>query len=584
MPARITTTDPSSKQQIFEAQQARGGGYSNPSYTAFAKNIYVSKGKATESTSNMSTEVPYSLANTYALYQYRGLHANSNTQLANSYYDTEEKNELTRPDGYYNPTAANLVAYFKGSSGLEYSYADFIYCKYYGKIPNNYLITLRRFSTPIEDNIYNLTFSDDAGNENVKANGPDIARAVTWLGEDTGNKMEDILKFSYGFNTKELDGTVNSQDASGGGYTNAPFYQGLGSVGRGATDALLGVSYARVLNAQAYSGDPLETTYPNFVLGPVNVINKMMVRDAGLTFTQDIKLTFEYELRSLNHVNPRIALLDVISNMLSLTYNSANFFGGANRLYGGNGFVKVPFGDISKLRAGDPLGYLSSIATDVTSSFNNALKLNDGSSGSTLDAIKNLITKGATNALGNMLSGLSEKFLGSRSTGVAFPALLTGQATGNWHLTIGNPINPIMVMGNLMCTDTDVEFSNGLGIDDFPSNVKFTVTLKPARPRDKSDIENMLNGGQGRLYALAENVPDVLNTRGFNEVSYGSIPVGTNNGGQRNSNNSSTGQGFGLNPGEQKVRAVAEGGFQAVSRPSEINEDKIARLALMMHG
>ena len=584
MANRITTSDPTTSQEIFNAQQARGGGFIDPSYSNYAKSIYSSRTKPTESTSNMKGQVPYSLANDYALYQYRGIHASSTSDLGNSYFDTGEKNDLTRPDGYYNPTAANLISYFKGSAGLEYSYADFIYCKYYGKIPNNYLITLRRFSTPVEDNIYNLSFSDNEGNENVKANGPDIARAVTWLGESTGNKMEDILGFSYGFNTKELDGSVNNIDAAGGGFTNAPFYEGLGNIGKGVTQSLLGTSYAKVLNSKAYSGDPLETTYPNFVLGPVNVINKMTVRDAGLTFTQDIKLSFHYELKSLNHVNPRVALLDVISNMLTLTYNNANFFGGANRLYGSNGFVKVPFGDISKLRAGDPLGYMSSIAGDVTKSFSSALKLNDGSAGTTVDAIKSLITKGATNALGNMLTGLSEKFLGARSTGVAFPALLTGQATGNWHLTVGNPINPIAVIGNLMCTDTDVEFSNGLGIDDFPSNVKFTVTLKPARPRDKSDIENMLNGGQGRLYALAENVPDVLNTRGFNEISYGSIPVGTNNGGRRNTNNNAQGEGYGLTAGEQKIRSVTEGAYASVSKPGALNEDKIARLALMMHG
>jgi hypothetical protein len=35
-------------------------------------------------------------------------------------------------------------------------------------------------------------------------------------------------------------------------------------------------------------------------------------------------------------------------------------------------------------------------------------------------------------------------------------ALLTGEPVGNWHLTVGNPLNPMMVIGNLICTGMKV--------------------------------------------------------------------------------------------------------------------------------
>ena len=37
-----------------------------------------------------------------------------------------------------------------------YDYSDFMYCKHLGKVPNNYLITLRRFPLPVDDYISTL--------------------------------------------------------------------------------------------------------------------------------------------------------------------------------------------------------------------------------------------------------------------------------------------------------------------------------------------------------------------------------------------------------------------------------------------
>ena len=53
-------------------------------------------------------------------------------------------------------------------------------------------------------------------------------------------------------------------------------------------------------------------------------------------------------------------------------------------------------------------------------------------------------------------------------------------------------------------TDADFELEGPLGFEDFPTQLKVTVKLKPARPRDKADIESMFNAGKGRLY-VADN-------------------------------------------------------------------------------
>ena len=39
-----------------------------------------------------------------------------------------------------------------------------------------------------------------------------------------------------------------------------------------------------------------------------------------------------------------------------------------------------------------------------------------------------------------------------------------------------------------------------MGLQDFPERMVVEITLKPARPRDKAEIESMFNTGRGRFY------------------------------------------------------------------------------------
>jgi hypothetical protein len=79
-------------------------------------------------------------------------------------------------------------------------------------------------------------------------------------------------------------------------------------------------------------------------------------------------------------------------------------------------------------------------------------------------------------------------------------AELTGAPTGEWHLQVGNPFAPMMMIGNIWCTSADFEFNDELSIDDFPTELKVSCNLKHGRERDASDIQSIFNGGGGRIY------------------------------------------------------------------------------------
>jgi hypothetical protein len=81
----------------------------------------------------------------------------------------------------------------------------------------------------------------------------------------------------------------------------------------------------------------------------------------------------------------------------------------------------------------------------------------------------------------------------------AINSILSGAPVGLWHVTIGNPRNPIFSMGNLILTNAQISHSGPLGIDDFPTELKVKVTLTHGQPRDVSGIENMYTCGQGDI-------------------------------------------------------------------------------------
>lgn len=469
-----------------------------------------------------------SLFNQYALFQYRGI-GSPNTLLdykdgTGGRFQSDDLERIAQ-----NPNAGAIIDYYQtlGAMAVQYHWTDFMYCKYYNRIPNNHMITLRRFAMPVVDNILDPVAYDFQSKQVIDTDQPDLARAVTWMGESTGNSMEDVLSWNHQYTWEEIESefqtlTSNAQGIGGSGAL------GMDNVGFGRASAF--ASVARIGSGQnaasqrqleANAGfDPLLDTYNNYQLGPLDVIKKMRIRSAGLEFNQEFTLKFEYDLRSINAINPKMAFLDLIANLLVLTYSNAPFWGGATR-YVGNGKYGKPIGNHSKLASGDFRGFLNSILEDATGLLSNVF--GDGNGGFSLDSI----VGGLGNVVGDMLGGFLSKNLNTPQGAQAVHKFLSGEPTGYWHLTIGNPLNPIMVVGNLTLQDTKMSLKGPLGRDDFPTKLEMELTLAPGRPRDKAEIEMAFNGGRGRLYHPPEGAEDILNLEGRQPVKitgYGRDP------------------------------------------------------------
>lgn len=448
-----------------------------------------------------------SLFNRYELFYFDNF-SNSPSGKGEDYFDSPnrltEKIQSASKISHHaavirNPTSQNLINWSKsvsagdvGTGAVEYDWPDFLWCKNYGVVPNNYMVTLRRFAIPAADDLFNPG----------KQPGPDIARMITWVDGEV-NKWESVgLKFSTSVTWRKLESETQSINMSGESseYGNEGNALGgaLGSVFKlfaKATDTTKAQAQRSQGNRQAI--DPYHDTQK--VHGPIDVIKEMMVRDKGINFEQTFNLTFEYELRSIDGINPKIAFMDLLANVMQLTATKATFWGGEIKYWGGQNHRNVsPVGNPELAANGDYKGYINSVFKNVSSKLETLAKGEDIWS---VAGISNILQGMGGNLLDGIVGGGLDKM--GRPAAVAVNSLLSGADTGHWHVMVGNPANPIISVGNLILEKTDIDFDGQLGPDDFPSKLKVVCTLKPARPRDRNGILDMFHRN-GRIYTTTD--------------------------------------------------------------------------------
>ena len=418
-------------------------------------------------------------------------------------------------------TIKDLVdASAEGLMGRQvYNYSDFAYCKHLGKFPNNYLITLRRFGAPCGDRIDLRTYSSiKKEDEKVQHHMPDIGRLITWMGTP-GNEIGNILKYTYGMQWDEQTADIDEQDGHGDdqgplasifNMANSNYRQQVMKGMAGANFS--GKTYMEKMVGEGNMKGPYDkATWDKMydktkVYGPVDVIDKSKKRKRGLMFEQKFTLTFDYELRSYYGVNGKAAMMDLLGNILATTYTHGTFWGGERRFVGNvqdNIFANLP---IFKLADSGGLNNPSAVLESFMDSVHQgAQAFTQGAEGeSTQDKIKNLAKDIGGMLLGGMLNKLG------RPHKYALASLMSGAPVGCWHLTIGNPKSPILEVGNLVCTGSEIEHYGPLGLDDFPTGIRVKINLEHGKPRDIMGIEQMYGRGDTRIYApMGEKVLDM---------------------------------------------------------------------------
>ena len=568
-----------------------------------------------------------SLMNPYSLTRLVGSFANvqnnDDTTPQNYMYDVRDNRRyygITEGTSNYptqiaSPTVSHIIEWANKDrwGRTPYTFQDFVYCKYFGLIPNNRLITLRRYHAPTRDN---LQFEQMYGTIKTEQMSPAPVNAksiyfaprctvVTYAGDDTGNKFSDLLSFTTGINWIDAkseiwevsgdDGddpqaTIDSMFENGGftgttkSYTTALFNLGsmvtnkVLSFGKMATaiNGTVTESQGAGDKRLAAQMDPYnDGTYANRIQGPLDRIDEVKRRKEGIIFEQSFNIKCEYTTKSIGGINPKAAMLDVLSNCMEMVSPTAVFWGGGHRFMLSPHFY--PFHDggwrdnfMKKLYDGKIFGHggameyvLSGVRRfgtkngefswdNITSSFGNILgtglacisaivsSVSSALFGEGTNVFTSLLDKGADTVSGgdgkaakakanNMFKNLNNMWRNKvLATSLApsirnMHALLTGDPVGEWHLTVGNPLNPIMVVGNLICEKMQVQWNDELGPDDFPTGLTVTYTLQHGMRRDKPAIQSMFNRGMGAIYEL----PDYIKSSSEYETHVDHLTGGT---------------------------------------------------------
>lgn len=559
-----------------------------------------------------------SLINPYSLTKLvGGIKVVGGTKVENYMYDIRDQRRFYSISGntddvlaISNPTVTQLINWSNSDKWgrTPYSFQDFVYCKYFGLIPNNRLITLRRYAAPTYDNLHfeNMYGSQETKTQNntgqnqtetnnnttsdspVKKTFSPVAYVVTWFGGETGNSLSSLMNFTTGIKWGEATADifdVNGQQGESkqsvidkllqnSGHENLFHDAELTSLNKymhGASrlsarivsfgkyalslNGDIGQSQDPFNNLKGANVDPYDSTFKHKVRGPINRIDKVKKREPGIEFSQQLNIKCAYKAKAIGGINPKAALLDILGNCLGMVSPQALFWGGGHRfmiepkiypfhdggwrdsfmerIYNGeflgpNGAIGVVLSGLKKL--GTPengkefswdvlketmtsgaAGLFSGIISGISNLFGNSDMLNSIANkiGGNADA-KEKGESMVMNFRRNMKQMWSNKMIASTQmpTITAAGNILIGEPVGEWHLTIGNPLNPIMVIGNLICKDMKVTWDEELGPDDFPTGFTVEYTLEHAMARDNDAIQSMFNRGMGKFYTL----PDYIKT------------------------------------------------------------------------
>ena len=432
-----------------------------------------------------------------------------------------------------------------GGASAPYYWRDFVYCKYYGHIPNNYMLTLRRFPSPMRDNLSLPSAVKNSDVYKVQGAGRPVAQAVTWFGGNTGNTLADILQISTGLRWLPM---TQQKAVDQKGFAAGIFKNQLGDMLGGAFGAIGGAGGSnlftgieKAVEAVASSSDSgyqesvaaarnkalrdkaIEPGGPlsEFIWVSVDTVDQAIVRARGLDGVYNkFNLSFHYELTSVGEVNSKAAMVDILGNLLALTTNYGNFLTPEVRYNNDFKPINFPGGDegLSQFYT-DPVQFVKTlikfavdpnqstngdpVAEGVAGTINAVAKARDMWS-SLITQMNNKTLRDFANDLGKdsavnniLLYALTETF----TRDLVFPSsVLSGLPTGEWHLVVGNPCNPIAMMGNLICQKIDIVFGETLGPDDFPTELTAKIEMQHGRSRERGEIESMFNRGGGRLY------------------------------------------------------------------------------------
>jgi hypothetical protein len=462
-------------------------------------------------------------------------------------YKGINRNTLHNND-VYDTSILNIIEKLSSSNRAALRPQDFAYLKFLGVYPNNRLMIARRFSTPMKDNIM------------TKGGSAPLSTLISWKPETD----ENFLDFTFGEEWTEanadftdvLNKLGENFGIGGGGSGGGKGLNVLPLPGFTETLQRKLLVELGVLEASATDeSKPLPSGNPNII--------KMAKRrktigygesGSGLKCDISIKMVCEYEQKFISGIDPTIAWMDIMNNILSFgTSNSDNyglsttFKANIERWTDGQSGIQKLLDDIIGAITGIFEGFKKDVEDLVKKLIPDAKPSEPAEPAkektqkqkqadiekqrtATLDPLKK--------TLNNAIAAINKTIEKYRIELMGIANALSGAPSTPWHITIGNPLRPVFCSGDMYISDTiSLKLGSTLAFNDLPSTIKAEFTLKNARPLGMQEIMAKFNTGYLRTvntrkdFAVTNNLNEYYDNDGakVQQESSGSSTGSVNN-------------------------------------------------------
>ena len=391
------------------------------------------------------------------------------------------------------------------SNAIKLYAKDFAYLRYLGVYPNNRLIVCKKFKNGVDNDL-----------STVK----EVPRATILSWVPPG---QNIMSVSFGENWVDVDETFTDIfNDIGKDFRLDKVGINLGEVLEGGIGGVPLPGYTEMWQRKLLKklgliddegADIIPSGNPNLVK---EAKRRKVVKDgeyaSGINYSFSLEVTTEYEQKFIGGLDPTKAFYDIMANIATFGTDNAVFF------LNGAGNAAKKFSDTIALLRDNPkqaisniikaiVAELKSVVNEIKKTFDTKSSESGGSSDGFIDAGSNdqaeqkqkensLIQK-AIDGILLVIEGVVKKYE-IRILGVV--NMLTGNSSGAWHVTIGNPKRPIFCSGDMYCTKVTVDLGETLAFNDLPSRVTVKFTLENARPLGKQEIMSRFMQGVGRTY------------------------------------------------------------------------------------
>jgi hypothetical protein len=422
-------------------------------------------------------------------------------------YSGFSRNDLHNND-VYDTSLLNIIEKLSFSKMAALRPQDFAYLKNVGVFPNNRLMIARRFLSPVKDNIMGK------GGTSPKS------ILISWKPEG-----EDFLSIDFGEEWMDAEADfTNVLNKLGEDF-------GIGGMGSGAGKAinvlpLPGFTEGLQRGVLEYMGI-LEPGQANAALpsGNPNIIKVAKRRKtigygqsgSGLKCSVNIKMTVEYEQKFISGIDPTIAWMDIINNILVFGTSKSSNYGISSKFRQKiDQWTNNPSTIITDIIQGIRQG-IEKVVSEIKEIVKEAKEALDRQGNNNQDTTKkkDLIDKAekvVTDLVNKSLDSISKAIQKYRVELMGVANNLSGAPSTPWHITIGNPLRPVFCSGDMYISD-NVKLTLGptLAFNDLPSNIKVEFTLTNARPWGLQEILAKFNTGHLRTVNIQKDYLELEN-------------------------------------------------------------------------